>query len=146
TASNPYVTILGPMKSAAKRISIMGICNGVAGIVAPAVLGAVILSNADEINEKLLLLLEAEKAELLNELARKIIIPYLVVSAILAALAFAIYKSSLPEIDESSLEDHVPTGVRASVGKTSIFQFPHLLFGVLTLFVYTGVEVIAANT
>ena len=31
TASNPYITILGPIDSAAKRIAIMGIANKVAG-------------------------------------------------------------------------------------------------------------------
>lgn len=41
TASNPYVTIIGPIESAARRISIMGICNGVAGVIAPAILGFV---------------------------------------------------------------------------------------------------------
>src|SRR3954463_3055727 len=49
TASNPYITIIGPRESAAKRISIMGICNKVAGSVAPIVLGAVTLKNADSL-------------------------------------------------------------------------------------------------
>ena len=52
TAANPYVTILGPEESAAKRMSIMGICNGVAGIIAPAILGAIILNNADGITDQ----------------------------------------------------------------------------------------------
>src|SRR5687768_8457530 len=54
TASNPYITILGPAESAAKRISIMGICNKVAGAVAPIILGAVTLKNADAIQAKIL--------------------------------------------------------------------------------------------
>ena len=32
TAANPFVTIIGPIESAARRISIMGICNKFAGI------------------------------------------------------------------------------------------------------------------
>src|SRR5699024_287688 len=40
TASNPYVTILGPIESAAKRMSIMGICNNGAGALAPLIIGA----------------------------------------------------------------------------------------------------------
>ncbi len=43
TASNPYITILGPPESAAKRISIMGISNKIAGALAPIVLGAITL-------------------------------------------------------------------------------------------------------
>ena len=40
TASNPYITILGPLESAAKRISVMGICNKGAGALAPLIMGA----------------------------------------------------------------------------------------------------------
>ncbi|MGZ5219205.1 MAG: MFS transporter, partial [Chitinophagaceae bacterium] len=43
TACNPYVTILGPIESAAKRISIMGICNKGAGAIAPLIMGAIML-------------------------------------------------------------------------------------------------------
>lgn len=144
TASNPYVTILGPIASAAKRISIMGICNGVAGILAPAILGAVVLSNADNIKGQLLVLTDPEKAAVLDELAGKVIVPYLVITGMLLLLSLWVYRSSLPEIDESTAETE---GDGADVrGKTSVFQFPQLLFGVLTLFVYTGVEVIAGNT
>ena len=53
TASNPYVTILGPRESAAKRISIMGVCNGIASSLSPLILGAAILSGADDIKNKL---------------------------------------------------------------------------------------------
>ncbi|MFC7525707.1 sugar MFS transporter [Parapedobacter sp. GCM10030251] len=146
TASNPYVTILGPMESAAKRISIMGICNGVAGILAPAILGAVVLNNADEIQDQLLALTDVEKVGVLNELAGKVIIPYLIITAMLLVLSLLVYRSSLPEIDESALEAEGEGGNVKETGKTSVFQFPQLLFGVLTLFVYTGVEVIAGNT
>lgn len=144
TASNPYVTILGPIDSAAKRISIMGICNGVAGILAPAILGAVVLDNADDIQDRLRALTATEKTSVLNELAGKVIWPYLIITAALLLLSLLVYRSSLPEIDESALEAEAAEVDRG--GKTSIFQFPQLLFGVLTLFVYTGVEVIAGNT
>ena len=49
SASNPYITILGPAESAAKRISIMGIFNKVAGTVAPIILGAITLKGADQL-------------------------------------------------------------------------------------------------
>src|ERR1700744_2110468 len=61
TASNPYVVVLGPVESAAKRISIMGICNKVAGAIAPIALGVVALKNADELKVKLTTLTDAEK-------------------------------------------------------------------------------------
>lgn len=145
TASNPYVTILGPIDSAARRISIMGICNGVAGILAPTILGAIILANADDIESQLLILDGAEKAVLLDGLAQKVILPYIVITVMLVLLAVFIYRSGLPEIDEATLEEN-EADEKQGTDKTSIFQFPHLLLGVLVLFVYTGVEVIAGNT
>ncbi len=53
TASNPYITILGPIESAAKRIAIMGIANKVAGALGSLIFGAILLSGIDEIKENL---------------------------------------------------------------------------------------------
>jgi MFS transporter, FHS family, L-fucose permease len=51
TASNPYASILGPIESAAMRISIMGICNKVAGILAGLIFGYIALSDADALGQ-----------------------------------------------------------------------------------------------
>lgn len=141
TASNPYVTILGPMESAAKRISVMGICNGIAGILGPAVLGVVLLDGVEELAGSLTNMASASKAAALDVLAQKVILPYIIIGIALFALAVFIIKSSLPEISEP--EESTET---SGPGMTSIWQFPHLILGVLTLFLYTGVEVIAGNT
>jgi FHS family L-fucose permease-like MFS transporter len=143
TASNPYVAILGPEESAAKRISIMGICNGVAGAIAPLILGAIVLNDADAIKTQLLTLSADQKIALLDSLATRVITPYLVIGFILVILAFFIWYSRLPEID-SDREDATTAMVNSD--KNSILQFPHLLLGVFTLFLYVGVEVIAGNT
>ena len=143
TASNPYITILGPPESAAKRISIMGICNKVAGALAPIILGAITLKNADGLKERLATMtVEAKNIEL-NELASRVILPYIVIVIVLLILAVVIYYSSLPEIDTDQEDES--TAISNS-GKTSITQFPHLLLGVLTLFFYVGAEVIAGDT
>ncbi len=144
TASNPYVAILGPKESAAKRISFMGICNGVAGAMAPVILGAVILSDADALKNKLSQLNPLQKTAELDALADKVIIPYLIITAVLVLLAILIRYSTLPEINEEELEAELETDDRTA--KTSILQFPHLLLGVFILFLYTGVEVIAGNS
>jgi FHS family L-fucose permease-like MFS transporter len=144
TASNPYVAILGPKESAARRISFMGICNGIAGAMAPVILGAVILNDADGLKEKLGQLSLLEKTSALDALADKVIMPYLIITVILFVLAILIRYSSLPEINEDELEADLKTEVRTS--KTSILQFPHLILGVFILFLYTGVEVIAGNS
>lgn len=142
TAANPYVTILGPIESGAKRMSIMGICNGVAGILGPVVLGSIVLQNASEFTLSLTHMSVAEKTTALNLLAKKVILPYSIIAILLTVLAIVIYYSSLPKIEDE--EDISETGYSAN--KKSIFQFPHLLLGVFTLFIYVGVEVIAGNT
>jgi len=143
TASNPYITILGPAESAAKRISIMGICNKVAGAIAPIVLGAITLKDADGFHDRLLLMNPAEKIAELNALASRVILPYVIIIIVLVILAVLIYFSTLPEIDTDKEDESVSL---ATAGKTSILQFPHLLLGVLAVFLYVGVEVMAGDT
>jgi len=143
TAANPYITILGPQESAAKRISVMGICNGIAGVIAPIILGAIILQDADGLDKKLALFNVQQKNEMLNELAHRVILPYAIMMITLVLLALFIYFSTLPEV-EADTEDAT---VRASnTNNKSIFHFPHLLIGVVTLFLYVGAEVIAVDT
>lgn len=144
TASNPYVTILGPRESGARRMSIMGICNGVAGILGPLILGSIVLKDADGLTAALETMAAADKAVVLDELTRKVIVPYLLIAALLVLVALAIYFSSLPEVVEEETEGSSETSYSAS--KKSIVQFPHLMLGVFTLFLYVGVEVIAGNT
>jgi glucose/galactose transporter len=143
SASNPYITIVGPPESAAKRISIMGICNKFAGVLAPLALGAVVLKNIDAFTAKLATLSDTEKISELNELASRVILPYVLIVIVLAILAVLIYFSGLPEIDTAHEDETVAA---ANSGKTSIFQFPHLILGVIALFLYVGAEVIAGDS
>ena len=141
TASNPYVTILGPIESAAKRISIMGIFNKVAGAIAPIVLGAITLKDADALKTRLTTLTEASKQVALNNLAHRVILPYIIIVIALVILAAVIYYITLPEVEAA--EDSQAGKASAH---SSIFQFPHLMMGVLTIFVYVGVEVLAGDS
>jgi glucose/galactose transporter len=140
TASNPYATILGPIESAAKRISILGICNKVAGAISPLILGALVLKGADVLEIKINAATGAVKDQLLNEMGSRIIPPYIVMAIVLLVLAVAIRYSSLPEIN---MEGDSSTGKSST--RTSVFQFPHLVLGVVCLFVYVGVEVMAGD-
>lgn len=142
TASNPYITIIGPRESAAKRISIMGICNKVAGAIAPIVLAWFILSDGDAFVETLKTLDETAKAVALDELASRVITPYVVMTIVLVLLGLMIRFSPLPEIDDE--QDEVPE--EGAVVKTTIFQFPNLVLGVAALFLYVGAEVVAGDT
>ncbi len=143
TAANPYVTILGPIESAAKRISIMGICNKIAGAIAPIILGAIALKDVDALVENLKVMPAAQKIAELDLLSERVILPYLVMMAVLIVLAVLIYFSTLPEADTDQEDEELAT---TNSKKSSIFQFPHLLLGALALFFYVGVEVIAGDT
>jgi FHS family L-fucose permease-like MFS transporter len=142
TASNPYITILGPIESAAKRIAIMGIANKVAGAMGSVIFGAILLSGIDGIKEKLNIVDESEKANLLNTMADSVITPYIVMAIVLFLLGILIRKAPLPNVEAQPIEAS-ESGEKA---KTSIFQFPHLWLGVLALFLYVGVEVVAGDT
>jgi len=142
TAANPYVTILGPMESGAKRIAFMGIANKVAGALGSLIFGALLLTGIDEVNEKLSTVSGSEKDQLLDTMADSVFMPYLVMAVVLVLLGIMIRKAPLPHVEAEPLEESTE-GVTA---KTSIFQFPHLLLGVFALFMYVGVEVIAGDT
>jgi len=142
TASNPYITILGPIESAAKRISIMGVANKVAGILSPIILGAIVLKNIDEIKEKVKTMDATAKAAELDALSHKVIMPYLVIAVVLIFLALMVKLSPLPDIDDE--QDETP--VDAKETRKSLFEYPYLWLGVLAIFLYVGAEVVAVDT
>jgi glucose/galactose transporter len=142
TAANPYITILGPIESGAKRIAIMGIANKTAGALGSLIFGALLLSGIDDVKEKLGTVSIAEKSQLLDTMADSVFTPYLIMAAVLFVLALLIRKAPLPHVEESIVEEKND----GKTAKTSIFQFPHLWLGVITLFVYVGAEVIAGDT
>jgi len=144
TASNPYISIIGPIESAATRISIMGICNKFAGILAGLIFGAIALNDADALVQSLQSMDEATKNATLDELAGRVVLPYSILAAVLIVLAVAILFSGLPDLKDDGNEASGSSAV--SSGKTSVFQFPHLLLGVLAIFLYVGVEVMAGDT
>lgn len=143
TASNPYVTILGPIESAAKRISIMGICNKGAGALAPLIMGAFLLKDSEALVQKLKTLDAAQKAIELDTLASRVVVPYIIIASVLVALAIYVYLSNLPEVKAEGEEENTE-GVTHSDGKT-IFSFPYLWMGFIALFLYVGVEVMAGD-
>lgn len=142
TAANPYVTMLGPIDSAARRISMMGICNKAAGILAPLLFAAVVLKVTDSnLFKQLPLMPLAEKKMALDELIHRVVLPYAVVSLILFCLGIFIRFSKLPEIDTKDDEAQ-----EIHPGKKSILQFPHLILGAIAIFLHVGTQVIAVDT
>jgi glucose/galactose transporter len=144
TAANPYITVLGPKERAAQRISIMGICNKGAGILAPILFAAVILRASDtELFASLATMSESEKNAALDELIRRVIVPYLCVGSVLFLLGMMIRFSPLPEINTEKESEEVAT---ANASRKSIFAFPHLILGAVAIFLHVGTQVIAIDT
>jgi FHS family L-fucose permease-like MFS transporter len=144
TAANPYITVLGPKKRAAQRISIMGVCNKSAGILAPLLFAAVILKATDgELFKQLPFMAPAAKSAALDELIRRVIIPYACVGILLICVGVFIRFSPLPEIDTEIESDH---NAATNSDKTSVFHFPHLILGALAIFLHVGTQVISIDT
>ena len=142
TAVNPYISILGPIEGAAQRIALMGICNKIAGILAPVIIGTFVLHGIGDLETQVQAADAATKADLLNAFAAKIHTPYMVIAGVLLLVAVGVLFSPLPEVQPDQANATVNDGKAA---KRSIFQFPHLWLGVMCLFVYVGVEVMAGD-
>jgi glucose/galactose transporter len=146
SAANPYITIVGPIESAAKRMSIMGICNKFAGIISPLIFAAVVLKVTDS---ELFALLESgtldevTKNMMLDDLIRRVIPPYTVLGAFLFLFGLYIRFSVLPEINPEENNRETETN---NAPKTSVFQFPYLVLGAIALFIHVGTQVIAIDT
>lgn len=140
TAVNPYITLLGPPEKAAQRMSIMGICNKLAGVAAPLILGAIILSNAGDLIKELAQYNPAEKTARLNELAHTVILPYSVLAGILLVIAFCIKYAHLPEVKPAAVNNDINP---ESASKSTSLNF---LLGFIAVFCTVGLEVIAGDT
>lgn len=143
TAVNPYVSIIGPIESAATRISIMGIFNKLAGIAAPLVFGKILLGNASEISKQIEETTDiTAKTELLNQLAQRVVNPYIIMAAVLLVLAFGLRLTNLPDI---KLEEDSKDGNFINDILTCIKKYPHAVLGALAIFFYVGAEVMAGD-
>ena len=125
---NPYITILGPIESAAKRMSIMGICNKLAWPVAPLFLALVIGKSVDDV------------------VLTDINLPFYIIIGVFLILGVLAYFSPLPEVKAAGEDPDSVEDCPYAATKTSIWQFPHLLLGALTLFLYVGVETVSLST
>ncbi len=146
TATNPFITIIGPRESAAKRMAIMGICNKMAGVFSPLVLTALIMHGMEKFSESNLALLTFDEKELLlNQLASRIVGPYTAMALLLVLFAVLVKYSSLPNQIDVEEDDH-ETLKRFVKQIPAALKIKHLLLGIITIFVYVGVEVMAGDS
>ncbi len=143
TAANPYLSIIGPIDSAAARISIAGLFNKGAGVIVPIILGSIFLKNSEAMTAKLNATTDlVAKNEILDELLQRVHTPYITLAILFVLFAVVIKFVNLPEIEpEEEVVDEKST-VKA---KTSIFQYPHLLLGAFAIFCCVWVEVMAGD-
>jgi len=143
-AANTYITKVGSKERAAQRMSIMGVCNKTAGIIAPLLLAAAILRPTDnELFKQIPLMDEVTRNAALDELIRRVITPYTGLAIVLFLIGLMIRYSILPEIDT----DHESSEtVVSNSDKTSIIQFPHLILGAVAIFLHVGSQVTGINT
>jgi MFS transporter, FHS family, L-fucose permease len=144
TAANPYITMLGPIESAAQRISIMGICNKSAGIIATFLFGMMALKDGDAFIQSLNGMDAVQRAAALDGLASRVVIPYIGMAVILVAIGIFVKLSGLPELDPDKENAGGDEGYYRN--RTSIFQFPFLLLGVIAIFCDVGLEIVAGDT
>ena len=145
SAANPFVTIIGPIQSAAKRISIMGLCNKTAGIISPLLFAALVIKPGDSAVMQTVAsgqLAGAAKKAALDGLIRGVIPPYLCLAAILLAFSFIFFKSPIPDINPG-------TGNKAEDGtddRKSVFAYPYLVLGVIAIVAHLGSQQISIST
>ncbi|HHT29715.1 sugar MFS transporter [Petrimonas mucosa] len=148
TAANPYVTIIGPIESAAQRMSIMGICNKFAGIVSPLIFAAIIFKATDhQLFDAIELgnMSDAVRSAMLDELIRRVILPYTILGFLLLLAGVGIRYSILPELDT----DHETAVVKVEEEQRSrkrLIDFPYLVLGAIAIFLHVGTQVVAIDT
>ena len=133
-AANPYVTVLGPARTAASRLTLTQAFNSLGTTVAPALGGILILSTAVLGADQLALLSDAEQAAHKAAEAAAVQGPYLGLAAALALLAVLFAVARLPKIafEETTV---------AVDGKGGAMAYRHLVLGALGIFLYVGAEV-----
>ena len=137
-AANPYVSILGPARGAAARVSVVGVANNFGGALSPLVGGLVLFGGSVALKARLAALPLAERLAEESQLVKGPYVGLAVFLVLLAALFFFLVK--LPDIEgipEEAAEEARPMAAE----RTSALTFPHLVLGIGAIFVYVGVEV-----
>lgn len=136
TASNPYVVLVGPAESAARRISILGILNKGAGVMVPLLFTSLILGDFGDISGDAV---EAISQADRQALSARLVAPYLYMAFALVLLIGLVRYAPLPHVEPGS-QDTSPSG------QDSLLNHPKLILGAIAIFFYVGVEVIAGDT
>lgn len=136
-AANPFVSVLGPERTASSRLNLTQAFNSLGTTIAPYVGGPLILGGAAILTaEQMGTLSPAELHSYRLTEAASVKMPYLIIAIALAALAIAIALFKLPRIETT--RDFRPA---AGGKKDSVWRYPHVILGAVGIFVYVGAEV-----
>ena len=119
-AANPYVTILGPEKTASSRLNLAQGFNSVGTTLGPLIAGWLIFQYFSRTG--------AHGAESVK-------MPYLAFCVVFMMLAAVFYFVHLPHVGEGKIE----SGAGA-------LRYPHVALGVVAIFMYVGGEVSVGST
>jgi MFS transporter, FHS family, L-fucose permease len=141
-AANPYVTILGPPESSERRLNLAQSFNSVGAVVTPIIGAAFILSGVEHSRPELQAMSSAALQSYRAAEASTVKVPYLVIAGLFLAVAVLIYFSNLPEIRE---ENGKAEPEILSQGVSGLWQYKHLVKGVIAQFFYVGAQVGVAS-
>ena len=135
---NPLVSLLGPSERASQRIAIMGVCNKCAGILAPIVLATVVMGDIGTLSQRAQETTDpVARNALLSGFVQAIYAPYMTMAVVLLLTAIGVALCPLPDLQAPALPGPLE-------GSRRIFR-PHLMFGIVVMFLYVGVEVMAGD-
>lgn len=127
----------------------MGVCNKIAGAIAPLLLVGAIVNNPNEIDEvqqQLITASIAEQNSILDALSARLVFPYLVISFVLIGLGLIIKLTSLPDIDDENANNISKPSTFSGHATSNLLQHKHLILGAIALFCAVGVEVLVIDS
>jgi FHS family L-fucose permease-like MFS transporter len=130
TSANPYISILGPEKTAPIRLNLAQAANSIGGTIAPLIAGAFILTNPAQMKSA-------------QGIADTVRVPYLLIAGGLLVLGLAVAFLRLPHI--TATQAFRPGSENDPILKRSIWKYRHTVLGALGIFCYVGVEVSLAS-
>jgi FHS family L-fucose permease-like MFS transporter len=135
-SANPYVSVLGPERTASSRLNLTQAFNSLGTTIAPTIGSVLILSAAPKTMEQVRALApDALHAYRLQE-AATVKLPYLAIALALVLLGLAIAMFKLPRIEATRDFRPPEEGVT-----DSIWKYRHTLLGAVGIFTYVGAEV-----
>jgi MFS transporter, FHS family, L-fucose permease len=141
-AANPYVTVLGPVASAERRLNFAQSFNAVGAVLSPIVGRTFILTGVENAPAQIAAMSAAQLEAYRAAEASTVKGPYLLIAAIFIVVAVLIQLAHLPEVQETAAEAGAPS---AELNSESVLSHPHLVKGVVAQFFYVGAQVGVAS-